>query len=82
MTTTEKNTVRPLYRVTFSRIAGTDQNGQDILGKPREIGAVWPRKNGKTGGLLTLDIIPVELSTRQGVIFLVPVTDAPKTGAQ
>lgn len=64
---------RPLYRVTFSRIIGKEENGQDQLARPKEIGAVWPRKNGKTGGLLTLDIIPVELTQRQGVIFLVPV---------
>lgn len=72
---------RPLYRVTFSRITGTDETGQDILSRPKEIGTVWPRKNGKTGALLTLDLIPVELSQRQGVIFLVPV-DGEKGGAQ
>lgn len=66
---------RPLYRVTFSRITGQDRNGRDELARPKEIGAVWPRKNGKTGGLLVLDIIPVELSQRQGVIFLVPVDE-------
>ena len=74
MTTSKSNTTRPLYRVSLSRITGTDEDGQDTLGKPREIGAVWPRKNGKSGGLVTLDIIPVELSTHQGVIFLVPVS--------
>lgn len=82
MTTTEKNIVRPLYRVTFSRIIGTDENGQNILGRRREIGAVWPWKNGKPGGFLALDIVPVELTTGQGLVFLVPVTDAPKAGAQ
>lgn len=63
---------RPLYRVTFSRIIGKDEHDQDILSRPKEIGAVWARKNGKTGALMVLDLIPVELSQRQGVIFLVP----------
>ena len=81
MTTKNLNAQRPLYRVAFSRITGKDDNGQDILGKPREIGAVWPRKNGKSGALLTLDLIPTELVHRQGVIFLLPV-DAAKGGSQ
>lgn len=71
-----KPTDRPLYRVTFSRITGTDQDGNDILLRPKEIGAVWPRKNGKAGGILQLDIIPIELTQRKGVIFLVPVDAA------
>ena len=66
---------RPLYRVTFSRITGQDDQGRDELARPKEIGAVWPRKGGKTGGILQLDIIPIELTQRQGVIFLVPVED-------
>ncbi|MGZ2439363.1 hypothetical protein [Sinorhizobium medicae] len=66
---------RPMFRVSFARITGPDDQGKDILGKPREIGAVWPRKNGKSGGIVSLDIIPVELTQRQGVLFLVPATD-------
>ncbi|MEO4045363.1 hypothetical protein AAFN47_27540 [Hoeflea sp. CAU 1731] len=73
MTTNETND-RPLYRVTFSRIIGKDTEGKDMLARPKEIGAVWPRRNGKAGGILALDIIPVELAQRQGVIFLVPAT--------
>jgi hypothetical protein len=65
----------PLYRVSFARITGQDRNGRDELSRPKEIGAVWPRKNGKQGGILQLDIIPIELTQRQGVIFLVPVED-------
>lgn len=72
---------RPLYRVTFSRITGQDREGQDILSRPKEIGAVWPRKNGKAGAILSLDLIPVELAQRQGVIFLVPLDDE-KGGSQ
>ena len=66
---------RPLYRVTFSRITGQDAQGRDELARPKEIGAVWPRKGDKTGGIVQLDIIPIELTQRQGVIFLVPVED-------
>ena len=73
---------RPLYRVTFSRITGTDETGRSILARPKEIGSVWKRKNGKAGALLTLDLIPVELTQRQGVLFLVPVDAADQGGAQ
>jgi hypothetical protein len=65
----------PLFRVSFARITGQDRNGRDELSRPKEIGAVWPRKNGKQGGILQFDIIPIELTQRQGVIFLVPVED-------
>jgi len=82
MRNTKQQTLRPLYRVTFSRITGQDRDGNDVLARPKEIGAVWPRKNGKTGGLLMLDIIPIELTQRQGVIFLVPVGDADNGGSQ
>lgn len=71
---------RPLYRVTFSRITGKDNDGRDILSKPKEIGAVWRRKNDKAGGIVTLDLIPIELTQRQGVLFLVPVGE--EGGAQ
>lgn len=72
----------PMFRVTFSRIVGQDQRGNDILSRPKEIGAVWPRKKGKTGGILGLDIIPVELTQRQGVIFVLPVNGNDDGGAQ
>ena len=72
MTTTTKNE-RPLYRVTFSRITGKDDKGQDILGRPKEIGAAWSRKGDKKGAIVTLDIIPTDLVNRNGVLFLVPV---------
>ena len=74
MTDRNQKHERPLFRVSFSRIVGQDQGGNDILGRPKEIGAVWPRKNGKTGGILSLDLIPIELTQRQGVIFVLPVS--------
>jgi hypothetical protein len=73
--TTTTQATQPMFRVSFSRITGQDRDGSDILARPREIGAVWPRKNGKKGGILALDIIPIELTQRQGVIFLVPVDE-------
>ena len=82
MRNTNEKKERPLFRVTFSRITGQDQDGRDVLSRPKEIGAVWPRKTGKTGGVLTLDLIPVELAQRQGVIFLVPLDGDDEGGAQ
>lgn len=58
----------PMFRVTFSRIIGKDTEGKDILARPKEIGAVWARKQGKAGGIVSLDLIPIELSQRQGVL--------------
>lgn len=79
MSTTTK-TERPLYRVSFARIVGRDEHGNDVLSYAREIGAVWARKNGKEGAILNLDIIPVELTRREGVIFLSPVPDKSAAG--
>lgn len=67
---------RPLYRLTFSRITGKDKDGQDILSRPREIGAAWARKGDKKGAILNLDLIPTDLVNRNGVLFLVPVDTA------
>jgi len=70
---TNSNNEGPMFRVTFSRITGKDEDGNDILGRAKEIGAVWPRRSkDKHGGIIVLDLIPVELTQRQGVLFLVP----------
>ena len=79
---TKKQENLPLYRVSFARITGQDRQGRDELTRPKEIGAVWPRKKGKLGGILQLDIIPIELTKRQGVIFLVPVDSENQGGAR
>jgi hypothetical protein len=71
--TTNTESERPIFRVTFSCITGQHDQGRDVLARPREIGAVWARKGGKAGGIVSFDIIPVELAHRQGVLFLVPV---------
>jgi hypothetical protein len=75
-------TQQPMFRVSFSRITGQDKNGQDILGRAKEIGAIWPRKNGKQGGILSLDLIPIELTQRQGVVFITPVGEDDNGGSQ
>ncbi|MEL6826629.1 MAG: hypothetical protein AAFN91_10315 [Pseudomonadota bacterium] len=64
---------RPQFRVSFSRITGQDEAGQDKLGKAREIGAIWPRKDSSKGSILKLDLIPIELTNHQGVLFVTPV---------
>jgi len=64
---------KPTHRVTFSRITGTNEDGSETLGPAREIGAIWPRKGDKKGDILQLDHIPLELTKRQGVLFVLPV---------
>lgn len=80
--TTNTKSERPMFRITFSRITGKDEKGNDILSRPKEIGAVWARKNGKTGGLVSLDLIPVELAQRQGVMFLLPIDQDDEGGSR
>lgn len=63
---------KPSHRVSFARINGQDENGNDKLGPAREIGSVWPRQNGK-GSIIRFDFIPIELTQHQGVLFLNPV---------
>lgn len=69
----ENQNQKPLFRVSFSRIIGKDNDGNDVLGKPREIGAAWKRANGKKGVIVQLDIVPTDLASHNGVMFLVPV---------
>ena len=60
MNTKNPNPKRPLYRVSFSRITGLDDQGRDVLARPKEIGAVWPRAGGiKRGGILSFDLVRV-----------------------
>ncbi|MBU2527604.1 MAG: hypothetical protein KKC03_13485 [Bacteroidetes bacterium] len=80
MSTTKNE--RPLYRVTFSRITGKDDKGNDILARPKEIGAAWSRKGDKKGAIIALDIIPTDLVSRNGVLFLVPVNAEDDGGAR
>ncbi|OJJ12944.1 hypothetical protein BKI51_02440 [Alphaproteobacteria bacterium AO1-B] len=59
--------------MSFSRITGKDDQGNDVLGRPKEIGAAWSRKGYKQGAIIQLDIVPTELMNHNGVMFLVPV---------
>jgi sulfite reductase beta subunit-like hemoprotein len=70
---------KPSHRVSFARIVGQDDKGQDRLGAAREIGSVWPRQNGK-GSIIRLDFIPIELTQRQGVLFLNPADAKAESG--
>lgn len=63
---------KPTHRVSFSRFVGENEDGSQKLGSAREIGAIWPRE-GKNGGILRLDHIPVELTQHQGVIFITEI---------
>ncbi len=60
---------KPTHRVSFARFTGKDEQGNDQLAYGKEIGAIWPCQNGK-GSVLKLDIIPIELTRREGVIFV------------
>lgn len=71
--TNENTNQKPLYRVSFSRITGKDDQGNDVLGRPKEIGAAWSRKGDKQGAIIQLDIVPTDLMNHNGVMFLVPV---------
>jgi hypothetical protein len=72
MTNKKKSKTYPTHRVSFSARLGTDEDGGDVLGPAREIGAVWPRKGEKKGGILRFDHTPRE----PGVYFIVPLDDA------
>lgn len=73
---------RPMFRLLFARIEGQDGGGKDILGRAKEIGAVWARKKGKPGGIVQLDLIPIELTQRKGVLFVMPLDTDGKDGAR
>ncbi len=62
---------RPTHRISFARIIGQDESGDDVLGSAREIGSVWPRKSG--GGIVRFDHIPAELTRHEGVVFIAEV---------
>ena len=77
MSTTQQK-AKPTHRVSFARVIGQDDKGNDRLGSAREIGSVWPRQNSN-GSIIRLDFIPIELTQHQGVLFLTPIS---KDGAQ
>lgn len=76
---TKTKTERPLFRVTFSSVK-TDKDGNESVMRPREIGACWPRRNGKKGAIVSLDLVPVDFA--KGVIFLLPVDREDEGGSR
>lgn len=60
---------QPLFRVFFHS-ATTDSEGQPTLSQGTEIGAVWPRKGGKEGAIMRLNLVPENLA--QGAVLLYP----------
>ena len=69
---------RPTHRISFCTRLGLDAEGVERLGPPREVGAVWPRKDAsKIGGVIRFDHTPRE----PGVYFIVPLTDDAAEGA-
>jgi len=56
----------PIHGITFSE-KQIDANGQEKLGKPIEVATIWPRKNGKQGGILDWHVDPGNLP--DGVYF-------------
>lgn len=56
----------PTHRISFSEKI-IDQDGKDKVGKPVEVAAVWPRKDGKQGGIIQWNISPEKLG--DGVYF-------------
>lgn len=75
---TKTRSERPLFRVTFSSVK-TDKDGNDVVMRPREIGACW-RRAGKQGAIMSLDLVPVDFA--KGVIFLLPVDQDDEGGAR
>ena len=61
----EKN--YPTHRISFSE-KKWDDRGNEKLGTPVEVATVWPRKNGKQGGIIQWHIAPERLNN--GVYFM------------
>lgn len=58
----------PTHRITFAQ-KRIDEKGRETLGRPVEIGAIWPRNDPeKSGGILRFNIIPKDIE--QGVLFV------------
>jgi hypothetical protein len=71
MSSDEQEKNRPSHTVSFARINGRDDDGNDKLGPARQIGSVWPRAGREGDGILRFDHIPEEMSAEGGgVVFL------------
>jgi len=56
----EMEKTRPTHSVSFARIVGRDEYGNDSLGPARQIGAIWPRAGKDGAGILRFDHTPQE----------------------
>ena len=63
----ENGKTYPTHRISFSE-KKLDHRGHDKLGPPVEVATVWPRKNGKEGGIIQWNISPEKLN--DGVYFM------------
>lgn len=72
----EREKSRPSHQVSFARITGRDEDGRDVLGPARQIGAIWPRAGKDGDGILRLDHVPEELRTQGGGVLFVRKLDA------
>jgi hypothetical protein len=66
----------PSHQVSFARITGRDDDGKDVLGPARQIGAIWPRAGKDGDGILRLDHIPEELRSQGGGVVFIRKIDA------
>ncbi len=57
----------PTHRISFSQTS-LDARGREKLGSPVEVATVWPRKNGKQGGIIQWHINPQNLG--DGAYFM------------
>ena len=60
--------IQPTHRISFSE-KQSDDRGNERLGAPTEVATVWPRKNGKQGGIIQWHISPEKLGNN-GVYFM------------
>lgn len=56
----------PTARISFSE-KQLDEQGREKLGRPVEVATIWPRENGKQGGIIQWHISPKNLG--EGVYF-------------
>jgi hypothetical protein len=80
MSNEEKSKVRPSHQVSFARITGRDEDGRDVLGPARQIGAIWPRAGKDGEGILRLDHMPEEMRAGDGGVVFVRKIDALREG--
>lgn len=61
----------PTHTVSFARIVGKDDDGKDVLGPARQVGAIWPRVGKEGDGIQRFDHIPEEMRSHGGGVLFV-----------